>query len=197
MPYQIEGLTEALKALRKISPELYKEMNKEILPVMTHMRDQARSFIPENISGLSSWSSTTNHSSRTNRERPFPRYDQTAARKGIVYSRGRQRNNNTGWVSLYSLLNRNAIGAIIETAGRKSGFKPAPESQSNNKTNNHFTTAIDSTVGQMVQYGSGNKTRGRIIFRAAYEDQGKAKRSIEYALNKTFAKLQGKMGIKV
>jgi hypothetical protein len=197
MPYKIEGLAEALKALRKISPELYKEMNKEILPVMTHMRDQARSFIPENISGLSSWSNHTNATSRTSRARAFPQYDQTAARKGIVYSRGRQRNNNTGWVSLYSLLNRNAIGAIIETAGRKSGFKPASDSQSNNKTNNHFTTAIDSTVGEMVQYGSGNKTRGRIIFRAAYEDQGKAKRSIEYALNKTLTKLQGKMGIKV
>lgn len=196
MPYKIEGLAEALKALRKISPELYKELNKEITPVMTHMRDQARSFLPEEIAGLSSWVHKTNATSRTTRTRAFPQYDVETARKGVVYSRGRQKGTSNGWVSMYSLLNRSAAGAIVETAGRKSGFAPASDSQSNNKSNNHFTTAIDSNVGKMIQYGSGNKTRGRIIFRAAYEDQGKAKRTIENALHNTFFKLQPKMGIK-
>ena len=36
MPYAIEGLEETLRALRKFSPELFKEMNKEIKPGYVH-----------------------------------------------------------------------------------------------------------------------------------------------------------------
>lgn len=196
MPYQIEGLDNALRALRKISPDLYKEMNKEIEPTLIHMRDQARSFLPEHISGLSNWSDRENKKSRTSRTRAFPQYDSSIARKGIAYSRAKQKATSNGWVGMYALLNKSAAGAIVETAGRLSGFSPSKRSESNNKTNNHFSTAIDSNVGQMIQYGTGQKTKGRIIFRAAYEDNGKAKAAIAHAVETTLAKLQGQMGIK-
>jgi hypothetical protein len=196
MPYQIEGLPEALKALRKISPELFKEMNKEITPVLTHMRDAARSYLPEHISGLSNWTDHVSKESATDRSRPFPPYSMAEAKKGIVFSRGRQKSNNKGWVSMYSLLNRSASGAIIETAGRLSGMGGSPDSQSNNRTNNHFTRAINSQVGQIVQFDNGRKQRGRLIYRAAHEDNGRARAAISQSLIKTFAKLQPLMGIK-
>ena len=46
MSVELKGVKETLRAIRKIDPELLKEMNKEIKGVMTPMRDKARRYAP-------------------------------------------------------------------------------------------------------------------------------------------------------
>lgn len=118
MPYEIKGLDNTLKALRQYSPELYKEMNKEITVELKQLRDKARSWIPAEINNLSRWSRGSKKPMWEG-YRAFPKYDPLAARKGIFYRIGRQKPNRSGWASYYTLFNASASGAILETAGRK------------------------------------------------------------------------------
>jgi len=46
MPVAIKGVRETVKALRKIDPEMLKEMNKEVRAAMVPIRDKARGFAP-------------------------------------------------------------------------------------------------------------------------------------------------------
>ena len=118
MPYAIKGLDQTLKALRQYSPELYKELNKEITIELKDLRDKARSWIPDKIDNLSRWSKGSEKPMWAG-YRAFPKYDASAARKGIFYRLGRQRPNKNGWASYYTLFNASATGSILETAGRK------------------------------------------------------------------------------
>lgn len=184
MPYAIEGLNETLKALRKFSPEVYKQMNSEIRPALRVIVKDARQNLPTDIPGLSNWTAFAERTSRTSRARAFPQYDATIARKGITFSMARQKPNNKGWSAFYTIFNRSAAGAIVETAGRKNPFGD-PKSQSNNKfAGAHFNRSIQSAVGKFEQVGQGNKNRGRVIYKAVYKDQGAIRGKIIDAINK-------------
>ena len=118
MPYAIKGLDNTLKALRQYSPDLYKEMNREITIELKDLRDKARSWIPNEIDNLSRWERGSKKSMWAG-YRAFPKYEPQEARKGIFYRLGRQRPNKNGWASYYTLFNASASGSILETAGRK------------------------------------------------------------------------------
>ena len=45
MPNAIEGLDSTLKALRKFSPDLYKQMNKEIRPALKSLANEAKTYL--------------------------------------------------------------------------------------------------------------------------------------------------------
>ena len=199
MAHVIEGLDNTIKALRKIDPTIYKEMNREIRPEMKRLQKKAQQFLPNTIVGLSNWikPQSSDAKSRTNRTRPFPHYDAKLARKGIVYTLGNKRQNGNNWVAMFSLINKNASGAIIETAGRKSGLSGSKDSQSNNKAAGaHFTQAIQGGVGHLAAIGKGSKQRGRVIFRAVSEDEGVVRGKIVDAVNRASTKLVKEMGYK-
>lgn len=190
MPKTIPGLDDTIKLIKQISPELYKELNAEIRPGLKELAKDAKQYAPARISGLSSWMKTNKDAkSRTSRARAFPRYTMGAARKGIGYRMGASRVSKGGWVSIYALFNRSAIGSIIETAGRKN---PAgdPRSKSNNpQAGAHFIQAIQSSTGRMYRVGNGRKAEGRLIYRAVSEDNGMIRSRIIHAINGTIEKL--------
>jgi hypothetical protein len=76
---------------------------------------------------------------------------------------------------LATIFNKSAAGAIYETAGRKSGMigKFSPKLGGHMKGNNP-------------------KNRGRVIFRAVEEDQGKAKAYIIKAIETAAEKLNSR-----
>ena len=193
MPVNLEGVKGTLKALRKIDPELLKEMNKEIKGVMIPIRDKARGYAPSPVPGnLYNWNEGTkgrkitarNSAFRTlnteGRLRMFPLYDATAATKGIYYTAAPTRRNRAGWSSQYIIANSSASGSIYETAGRKN-----PGGDSRSRSNNPGAGAnFISRMGPL--YGEGT-SRGRMIFRAWSEDQGKATAAVIRALENTIA----------
>jgi hypothetical protein len=202
MSVTLDGVKETLRALRKIDPELLKEMNKEIKGVMIPIRDKARGYAPSPIPGnLYNWSDNAKEKKITARtsafrestlggttRRLFPLYNAEVASKGIYYSAAASKRNKNGWSSQYIVANASASGAIYETAGRKN-----PAGSSRSKSNNPGAGAhFISRMGPL--YGEGNN-RGRMIFRAWAEDQGKAQAAVVKAIENTIAAFnQGRYG---
>lgn len=201
MSVTLDGVKETLRAIRKIDPELLKEMNKEIKGVMIPIRDKARGYAPSPIPGnLYNWNEGTkgrkitarNSAFRTfnteGRLRMFPLYDAASATKGVYYTAAPSRRNKNGWSSQYIIANASASGSIYETAGRKN-----PGGDSKSRSNNPGAGAhFISRMGPL--YGEGN-SRGRMIFRAWAEDQGKAQAAVVRAIENTIAAFnQGRYG---
>ena len=202
MPVRISGVRETVRALRKVDPELLKEMNSEIRAVMVPLRDKARGYAPspqpDNLyawaEGSSGGKITARNSSfrafnTEGRLRLFPLYDHAQAVKGIYYSQAPSKKNRNGWQALYYVANKSAAGSIYETAGRKN-----PGGDSNSKSNNPGAGAhFINRMGPL--YGDKQAERGRMIFRAWKEDRGKAQDAVVMALNKTIAAFnQGRYG---
>jgi hypothetical protein len=192
MSVKLDGYKETLRAIRKIDPELLKEMNKEIKGIMIIIRDKARGYAPSSApGGLYNWDEGTqgkkitarNSAFRTFNEsgslRRFPFYDAEAARKGIYYSATPSERNKNGFRAMYYIANKSASGAIYETAGRTNPGG-SPKSKSNNP---NAGANFVSRMGPL--YGDGRENRGRMIFRAWAEDQGKVQGSVIKAIENT------------
>lgn len=202
MPVEVRGVRETVKALRKIDPELLKEMNTEIRAVMVPLRDKARGYAPspqpDNLYGWAEGSANKRITKRNSafrsfnvegRLRLFPLYAVDTVRKGIVYSQAPSKRNRNGFQALYYVANKSAAGSIYETAGRRHP-NGDPASKSNNKgAGAHFI----SRMGPL--YGDSRPERGRMIFRAWKEDRGKAQDAVIYAIIKTIEAFnQGRYG---
>jgi hypothetical protein len=195
MPVELKGVRATVKAMRKFDPDLLKEMNKEIRGVMVPLRDKARGYAPspqpDNLYGWAEGSVGKKITARNSafrqfntegRVRLFPLYDHDTVVRGIKYSQAPSKRNRNGFRSLYYIYNASAAGGIYETAGRKNpGGDPASKSNNPN-AGNHFI----NRMGPL--YGDKQKERGRMIFRAAYEDRGKAQDAVILAISNSIEK---------
>lgn len=164
MPQVVQGVADARRILKKVDPELYKHMNARVTGALKGIRDEARSEVPDAVFGLRNFTDNGQERvSRTNRARAFPMYDGRMVRNGLTYSIGKKKATNNGFSALYSMLNKNPAGAIVETAGRLHPYGD-PASQSNNPgAGAHFINAITGTFGQLQQTGKSDKTKGRLM----------------------------------
>jgi hypothetical protein len=211
MPTEVKGAVELRKALRKFTPDLAKETQKEIAGVLKPVVSKARGFIPS-TAPLSGWAKSTN-GTWGNRV-----WSSSDAKRGIGYKTTPSKVNRSGFRSLARIVNASPAGSIYETAGRKNpqGRPQAPlaqvvavghrnfgktirsgsknESMSNNpNAGQQFIDAMDRT-GKIVnayqreegQSGrASKKMKGRAIFRAWAEDQGKANAAVVKAIEKS------------
>jgi hypothetical protein len=195
MPVELKGVLTTVKAMRKFDPDLLKEMNKEIRGVMIPLRNKARGYAPspqpDNLYGwaegsvgkkITARNSSFRGAASTGQKRLFPLYDYRTVVAGIKYSQSPTRRNRSGFKSLYFISNNSAAGSIYETAGRKN---PGGDPQS--KSNNPYAGAhFINRMGPL--YGDKQKERGRLIFRAAEEDRGKAQDAVILAINSAINK---------
>jgi len=114
---EVKGGRELRVALRKYTPDLAKEVNKEIASYLQPVVRQARSYLPSQAP-LSGWGKPVS-SSETINYRPFPRYNGLKARRGVGYTTVPSKPNKQGFSYLAQIFNSEAGGAIYETAGRK------------------------------------------------------------------------------
>lgn len=203
MPVNITGVQGTLKAMRDFDPNLYKQMNKQVKGAMIPIRDKARGFAPSNGEMLSNWTKQLAFGPQTTKYRPFPKYDQAETVKGITYSAGSNKRNRNGFEVVHYVANRSAGGAIYETAGRKnpngqpvfqrSRFTP----KNYRETGKGFNKSLNPNAGRQFLaplgqiYGARGATneQGRLIFRAWYENQGRAAHAVNLAIEtavKTF-----------
>ena len=181
VPVNVEGLAETRRALKKFAPDLYKEMNKEIRAALQVVVKDARTQVPNSISGLSNWDETV-RKSRTGRDRAFPAYSPTVIRRGLTYSVAGGKTSPSGFKAFYQLLNKSAAGAIVETAGSVSGYKTSVRSQSNNpQAGAHFNLSVNNSIGALKK--AGNRT-GRLLVAAYDRDQGKTLDAVFKSIDK-------------
>jgi hypothetical protein len=205
MPTEVKGAIELRKALKKFTPDLAKETQKEIGGLLKPITAKARGFIPA-TSPLSGWAKP----SVTGR---FPRYSGGDAKRGIGYKTTPSKPNRSGFRALARIVNASAAGAIYETAGRKN---PNGREQLKRKEvnipgmNSVYTTSTGKNFGKsnnpeagslfvqaMNQEGSivnayartqgqagraSRKMKGRAIYRAWAEDGGKTNAAVIKAI---------------
>lgn len=184
MPTVVKGVADARRILRKVDPQLYKDMNQRIIVAMKDVRDAARSEVTPTIPGLTNFIGDTVQKSKENGERRgFPKYNPSLVRKGLTYSLAKKKASSSGFSALYSMLNKNAAGAIIETAGRLNPGGVSP-------TGGHFIDAITNEFGALEQSGSGRKGQGRLMGAALASRKSKVQHEIAKAIDDTIKTLQ-------
>jgi len=191
MPVNVTGVQATLKAMRKFDPDLAKQMNKQIKNAMMPIRDKAQAYAPANSQMLSGWAGTS-ASEATARYRAFPKYDQAEVTAGIIYRQGA---NNSGEVAgakfkrrfqvTHYIANTSAGGAIYETSGRLSASRK-PSRSLNPNARAQFLEPLGPLYGTRgtsdPRFGNTDQ-RGRLIYRAWDEDNGRAAQAVNLALN--------------
>ena len=209
MPVELQGGVGLRKALNEYAPELAKETQKEVAGHLRKVVNRARGFVPAS-SPLSGWANEVG-------EWEYRAFDAGAIRKGLGYSTSPSRPNKRGFRTLAQIFNKSAAGAIYETAGRKNpqgqppakrtiayrngGIVPVWESgktinrSANPNAGKQFIDALPPLVDSQQSNSPGRrtrKTRGRLMFRAWAEDQGRTTaavvKAIEAANNKVIVK---------
>jgi hypothetical protein len=214
MPTEVKGGIALRKALKKFTPDLAKETQKQIAGLLKPVTSKARGYIPT-TAPLSGWAKEAT----TGR---FPRYSASAAKSGIGYKTTPSKVNRQ---ALARIVNASAAGAIYETAGRVNpqGRVQAKRREVNipgmnsvyststgknyGKSNNpnagqQFVEAMNSAgqVKNAYQRETGQagrasrKMKGRAIFRAWAEDQGKTNAAVIKAIEASRDKFNKAVG---
>lgn len=193
MPVVVGGYKELLAALKEFEPDLNKQMKKDIKTAMLPIQDKARGYAPSPYpSYLYNWADKNSLEFNKDGTRKFPLYNPAAVTFGIQYKAGANKKNRYGFSALYYVANTSAAGAIYETAGRKSGFQGQPWVGPNGKgkdvsrsRNPQAGAIFINSMGPL--YGSG-KQRGRLIFRAWHESEGKVQDAVVHAIERAAAR---------
>jgi hypothetical protein len=201
MPASVKGGIELRKALKKFTPDLAKETQKQLGLLLRPVTQKARGYIPSSAP-LSNWGKP----SVTGR---FPQWSTSDAKRGIGYKTTPSKPNRQGWRSLARVVNASAAGTIYETAGR---VNPNGRAQNemvrvvapNNANYGKMIRGSDKTKSRSNNPGAGNmfieainqygdivdartlgnkgrpsrKFKGRAIFRAWKEDGGKTNAAV-------------------
>lgn len=198
MPVVVSGVPELKRALKKYAPDLRKQMDAEIRVALKEVTDAAKAKVPGMAPGnLFNWNDTGSEvNSRTSKVREFPKYDSGLIRRGITYKMGSTRFNRAGFSGLYSLFNKDAAGSIIELAGRvhpqgrvqkanrRYGQSYKDIGQSNNPNAGRIFVGAMNAVGPLKQYDKFARGRGRLLYAAYAENQGKALDATMRAIDK-------------
>jgi hypothetical protein len=200
MPTEVVGALALRKALRDYAPDLAAELRREVASALKPVVASARGFIPSESSIMRGWRR------RSFSEANFPMYDANVIRKGISYKTSPSRTNNRGFTALASIENKSALGAIVETAGRKDlGGQPwvGPKLYTGQKRWSHsvnkkagaqFIKNLGTIYGIKKTSGIGDK-RGRLIYRAWNEQNGKVIASYFKAVENVTAKFNKRTSI--
>ena len=199
MPVVIEGVVELKKALNKLAPDIKEQMDKEVRESLKPIIRDARSKVPGSApGGLYNWNDPGYvRKSIIGKKEGFPSYNQLIIRRGLTYSLGTKRFDSAGFVSLFTLLNKSRVGAIIETAGRVGA--PNPRSKSNNPNAGERFVGAMNGIGALVDYaGRGRNSTGRLLYAAYARNQGRALnaslRAIENAKNTFYNRIRVSRG---
>jgi hypothetical protein len=200
MPTEVVGALALRKALRDYAPDLATELRREVAAALKPVVATARGFIPSDSSIMSGWQR------RSFSEAKFPMYDANVIRKGISYKTSPSRANSRGFSALASIENKSALGAIVETAGRKNPGGQPWVGPGKNVTQKRYSHSVNPTAGAQFNKnlgpiygikktsGIGDK-RGRLIYRAWNEQNGKVIAAYFKAVENVTAKFNKRTSI--
>jgi hypothetical protein len=178
---EIRGNVDLRKALRAFAPDLEKQLKKDLAAAMKPVVAKARGFAPAQAP-MSGWAP------RSFSEAKFPFYSASTIKSGIVYSTSPSKVNPYGFSSMATITNKSAAGAIYETAGRNGpqpwvGPKAGGASKGVSRSVNPGAGA--TFINNLPELTNSLKGRGRLIFKAWAQDQGKADGAALTAIDKT------------
>jgi hypothetical protein len=180
---EIRGNADLRKAMRRFTPDLEKSLKKEIGAALRPVVNQAKGFVPA-TSPMSGWAG------RSFSEGKFPTYNATTIIRGITYKTTPSKINSNGFSSMASIQNRSRVGAIYESAGRANPQGQPWVGAKAKSSSNKFSKSTNPRAGaQFIEnlppLVSSLKGRGRLIYRALAEDNGKTQDAVVRAIMKT------------
>lgn len=189
MPVEFAGVNNLRKALKDYAPDLDKALKKELAGLAKPIVNKARGYAPA-VPPLSNWGREGGK---------FPSYNGALVKRGIRFSTAKSKKNIRGFSSSVRIVNATAAGAIYETAGRKNPFGqpwvgpagPAGSKYSHSKNKYAGRDFIKAMGGEMKGKGA---DKGRLIYRAWEEDQGKTQDAMIKAVLRADAEFQKKTG---
>jgi hypothetical protein len=222
MPTEVRGAVALRKALREFTPDLAKETQKEIAAILKPITTKARGFIPSSAP-LSGWAKSTNGTwgnrvwssseakrgvgykttpSKPNRSgfRSLARIVNASPSGSIYETAGRLNPQGRPQAPLAKVV---ALGHSNYGKTIRSGSKN--ESMSNNpNAGQQFIDAMNRTSPIVNAYkraegqagSASRKMKGRAIFRAWAEDQGKANAAVVKAIENSKIEFEKRMKVK-
>jgi len=168
MPASVKGAVELRKALRKFTPDLAKETQKEIRAAIKPISQSAKGYVPDSGQILSGWLP------RQMSEGTFPTFNSANVKSGIGYKTTPSKANSRGFKSLAQVFNKSRAGAIYERMGKLS-----PDSTFVTNQNEKFRAPLKGK----------NRMQGRVLYRAYEENNGKARNGVLKAIQTSADKL--------
>jgi hypothetical protein len=175
MPASVKGAVELRKALRKFTPDLAKETQREIKTALTPIAKSAKGYVPDRGSVLSGWLP------RQMSEATFPTFNPSLVKSGIGYKTSPSKPNSRGFRSLAQVFNKTRAGAIYERMGKLS-----PDSKFVLNQDGKFRAPLRGK----------NRMQGRVLYRAYDENNGKARESVLKAITSAATKLNQRASVK-
>lgn len=181
MRVKVEGVKETRKALRQFAPDLNKELNAELKAALAPIARKAKGFAPSN-SPMSNWSRSAENSG-------FPAYNLGAIKSGIGYSTKAGKTTRSGFTSNAKIFNKSFAGAIYEVAGRRNEQGQPWVGPKAGGTSKKVSRSVNPRAGaqfieNLPELTQSNKGRGRLIYKAWAQDQGKANGAALKAIDK-------------
>ena len=188
MAVQVNNLIAVSKAMRKLAPDMDKELTKNVRAILKPVVKSARAYATPSIPGLSNWTIKGRQEKKigpnTSMFQVFPKYNAIEVRAGIKYTIRKSRPNSRGFTALYRIINTSRAGSIYEWAGRTNFDGDGSNKSDNPNAPYQFNLKLNSNSGMK---GDG-KMRGRLIYRAWYEDNEKATKAVLKAIDTTTEK---------
>ena len=188
MRIEIRGNADLRKAMRRFTPDLEQALKKELTKALKPVVTQAKGFVPT-VSPMSGWAR------RSSNVGAFPAFNSSEIKSGITYSTTPSRINSNGFSSMARIQNKSRVGAIYEGAGRANpqgqpwvGSKAGYSSNRVSKSNN--PTAGKTFIENLPPLVSSLKGRGRLIYRAWANSQGKAEGAAMKAIDAALAEFR-------
>jgi hypothetical protein len=175
MPATVKGGVELRKALRKFTPDLAKETQKEIKTALVPITKSAKGYVPDRGQILSGWLP------RQTSEATFPFFNPSVVKSGIGYKTTPSKPNSRGFKSLASVFNKTRAGAIYERMGKLS-----PDSRFVLNQDGKFRAPLKGK----------DRMQGRTLFRAYEENNGKARAAVLNAIQTSADKLNARASVK-
>jgi hypothetical protein len=179
---EIRGNADLRKALRQFTPDLDKQLKKELAVALKPVVKKARGYVPAE-SPMSGWAA------RSFSQVSFPFFNRRTITSGIVYTTAVSKPNKNGFTSMARIINKSAVGAIYETAGRKNengqpwvGPKGSGSSKGVSRSVNPGAGA--QFIANLDPLTSSLKGRGRLIYRAWADSKGVAEGAAMKAIDK-------------
>jgi hypothetical protein len=168
MPASVKGGVELRKALRKFTPDLAKETQKEIKTAIRPISQSAKGYVPDRGEVLSGWLP------RQMSEGTFPTFNPSEVRSRIGFKTSPSKANSRGFRSLAQVFNKSRAGSIYERMGKLS-----PDSRFVMNQDGKFRAPLKGK----------DRMQGRLLYRAYEENNGKARNGVLKAISSAATKL--------
>ena len=168
MPATVKGGVELRKALRKFTPDLAKETQKEIKTAIRPISQSAKGYVPDRGEVLSGWLP------RQMSEGTFPTFNPSEVRSRIGFKTSPSKANSRGFRSLAQVFNKSRAGSIYERMGKLS-----PDSRFVMNQDGKFRAPLKGK----------DRMQGRLLYRAYDENNGKARNGVLKAIASAATKL--------